>query len=1307
MDRPEAGAYVNGSATAPSADNPGLVPEYIVQAQRERRRHGSLVATAMFLDISGFTPMTRALMSHGRQGAEAVSAILNAVFEPLIQIVYGQGGFVAAFAGDAMTILFPEPTVGRPLAAAQAIQRLMHDRQAPATELGTFPITVKLGLAHGEVEWGIVGPSGHLTSFFRGRAIDRAAEAEAQAASGEVIVDRALLALQPAGRTQSEPLGEGYARLLGLGPHAPVEDHPLPTQAAGPLDAFYPGTLLGSLHAGEFRDVAAVFLPFRSGRSFDELDALITQAIQGADRFGGYLNCVNFGDKGSYMLFFFGAPVAYENTLERVLSFLGGLRTDLCALPEGRPDDWRAGVTFGRAFAGLVGARFRADYVVSGDVVNLAARLAMAADWGEIRTDGQVARKPTHSFQYLGDLDYKGFAFPVASYRFLGEKPAERQFFREALVGRATELHRLVAAAEPLYRGDFAGVAYVYGEPGIGKSRLAYELRSSLDDRSARGAGPAVRWFVAQTDQTLRQPFNPFAYVLRQYFEQSPEEPPAANKARFEAHLAGLLSEVAATAGSEGLSEALARSSSFLGALVGLSWPGSPYESLDARGRFEATIEAVRNFLLGQARGGPCILEIEDIQWLDDASQALISALVPEAGGYPLLILATSRYADDGSRPHFQLGPGIPQLGLELHALAPSDVRGLADGVLSERLAIQPPSSISLDDAAFATLLERTEANPFYVQQLLYYFAENGLLDAQPAGTQTVVSLKGSPSDLPSSINALLVARIDRLEPRVKESVKVAAVLGREFELRILGELMGSVVAGELAAAVDGQIWVRVSEARYAFQHVLLHDAAYNMQAGATLRQLHQRAGDAEEKAYAANLAPFYADLAYHYGRAQAEDCERQYTRLAGEQAASRFASNDAVRYLERAIELQQRLPATAENIGGEIQLQLTLGSFLLATRGQGSPEMKRAYDRARELCRQLGEVPQIAAVLFGLTAFYLFRGEFATAADLAEQSIRIAERSGDADLMMEAHFSQSAVLYWMGRPGESEAHAQRVLALYRPGEHQDHVLRFAQAPWISALMFDSYSKMALGYPEQALSIALDSLRQAQEMGLPFNIAIALQVVGWIYWMRREPGPALEYARELLSYASENHFPQYIGFALLLAGWALVQLGQFEPGMAQLQGGIQGFRMAGSPFATSLCSLLLADSYRCLGRPEPALEEVEKGLTWANQSREVVLLSELYRQKGELLLALAPGGGAPAPVAAAESWIERALAVAREQGAFLFMLRAAASLVRLRQAHGTPEQVETARAALRVICESLVEGFDTPDLSEAAVLLAG
>ncbi|MFZ5820019.1 MAG: adenylate/guanylate cyclase domain-containing protein, partial [Chloroflexota bacterium] len=452
-----------------------LVPHYVADQYHAGRTRGQLQAAGLFVDLSGFSNMADALAQHGQPGAEALAEVMRAIFEPLVGAVYAQGGFVVGYAGDAFTAVFPDDpdrssAALRCLAAVRTIQHHTRARPFVVTPFGRFPISVKVGVGFGQVDWLILRSSDarRATCCMRGECVDGAVEAEGCARPGEVFLSGAAYrALQTA--LQAEPV-YGCYRLTSVHGDLPASlpiMEPLP--APDLRGVFYPGELASLPDVGEFRQVVNLFIDIPIDPSNEAfVKPFMESVFDLQERYGGVFLRPDIGDKGFNLLIFWGAPTAHENDVERALGFMLELfeRTGL---------SFKAGVTYLAAYAGFMGAPLREDYTAYGWGVNLAARFMGMAGPGQVWLDEETARQAEKRFsvRYLDDFVVKGFSGRQKAYQLLGRKKLAETVYRSALVGREAELERLARFFAPLRDGKFCGALVIRGEAGIGKSRLA------------------------------------------------------------------------------------------------------------------------------------------------------------------------------------------------------------------------------------------------------------------------------------------------------------------------------------------------------------------------------------------------------------------------------------------------------------------------------------------------------------------------------------------------------------------------------------------------------------------------------------------------------------------------------------------------------------------------------------------------------------------------------------------------------------------------------------------------------------------
>lgn len=1056
-----------------------LVPQFILKKYSSQKNHGEnsgqFQAISLFADLSGFSAATHVFSQHGQEAIESMAEVMLDIFTPLVSLVHGQGGFITTFAGDAFTAIFPSAgdpfCYARALAAAQAIQQHMFDHAVQRTPYGDFHFAIKLGLGDGAVEWGILQserPSPcpgaqNAAYFFSGPAIEAVAEAEHHAQSGELVMSQAVYNRVQA-FIDALPVGESYwccqNVLVALpAPLAASPEEPLAEAEA----AFIPKIIRERENLGDFRQVVSVFIQLMGIETRQDLDIFMQAVFSLLDQFEGYLNRVDFGDKGCNLLLYWGMPISHENDIQRALDFV-------MELGNYTPGSFRAGLTYHPMYAGLSGSPERGEYTCYGAGVNLAARLMMAAPWGGLWVDDQIASRARkhYVFEYVDHLEFKGFPEKQAVHNLLERRPAGEIYFDGQMVGRQDELTELSAFVRPLLsppdKPHYAGLLVVVGDAGLGKSRLVQEFATN----PGWPVAGAVQVFLCQADQVLRQSLNPFRYWLQNYFDQSSSQSSERNKRAFSRKLDQL---IAAQKDSE-LGQELNRTRSFLGALVGLEWESSLYARLAPQGRYENTLQALLVLLKAESLRQPVLLVLEDAHWLDEDSQEFIRRLDHAAEGYPLAVLATAR----PERMNSLLGANYPYRQLTLTCFSTEELALLARDRLAGPIA---PAILEL-------LTGRAESNPFFAEQILLYLREQGKLTCQDGIWNLVVTSGEMP--LPTEVRNIFIARLDRLAKDVQEVVQAAAILGREFEVRVLARVLENDPRGkrppdelsrQVLTAEQEAIWAAINQMLYLFRHALLRDAAYEMQLKAKRRELHRLAASALEYLHIADNTAgigwkneYSSQIAYHYEAACRLGLEEvrpqacKYLEEAAQQAAARFENAVSLDWFGRALAL---IPGDAL----EDRLRLLL---------------------AREaIYHRLGRRDEQRADLLALQEIVHVRQNPAEKAELALRQARLANVRGD--------FSQA------------EAQAQAAVAFSQTVGLVD-MEASAQLEWGNLFVMQSDFSNALGHLR-------DGLRLADVAGRKDLQAAKLRQLGVIANSRSEYAEAISYHERVLEIYQE------------------------------------------------------------------------------------------------------------------------------------------------------------------------------------------
>ena len=558
------------------------------------------------------------------------------------------------------------------------------------------------------------------------------------------------------------------------------------------------------------------------------------------------------------------------------------------------------------------------------------------------------------------------------------------------------------------------------------------------------------------------------------------------------------------------------------------------------------------------------------------------------------------------------------------------------------------------------------------------------------------------PLAIPTTLHDSLMARLDRLAA-VKGLAQLAATLGREFSYALLHAVSpwdeGTVQRG-LHQLVEAELLYQRGlppQATYLFKHALIQDTAYQSLLRSTRQQSHQRIAQVLEAQFP-DLAETQPELlAHHYTEAGLNEQAIPYWQRAGQQALQRSANLEAVQHLTNGLELLRALPETPLRAQQELDLQVALGPALFATQGNAAPEVEHAYARARELCAQLSDAPQLFPVLRGLMQYYLNRGDLQTASQLGEQLLRLAQAQPDPALRLLAHRQLGTILFNRGEPAAAQTHHTQALALYDPQAHRALAVRYGLDLGVL-----SHSQLArelwyVGFPEQALQHSQAARTLAQEVAHPLSLVFALVVAATVHQGRREVLAAHERAEAAMTLATEQGFAQWLARGTILHGWALALQGQGEVGLAAMRQGLAAELVTGSALWQPYGLGLLAEAYGAGGHPDEGLTALAEALAVMDTTELRYYAAELYRLKGALLQQQAIPDAAQAAAC-----FQQALDVARQQQAKSFELRAATSLARLWQQQGKRAE---AHELLAPIYGWFTEGFDTADLQDAKALL--
>jgi predicted ATPase len=594
-------------------------------------------------------------------------------------------------------------------------------------------------------------------------------------------------------------------------------------------------------------------------------------------------------------------------------------------------------------------------------------------------------------------------------------------------------------------------------------------------------------------------------------------------------------------------------------------------------------------------------------------------------------------------------------------------------------------------------ILNKTEGNPFFLEEVLRSLLDAGIIVQEDGRWHTTREL--TTLNIPDTVQEVLLARIDRLVEDMRQVLQMASVVGRTFLYRILKYI--TEIGRELDAHLSQLQRVdlirertRIPELEYIFKHVLVQEAAYSTLLIERKKEIHRQVAECIEIFYTDRLEEYYGLIAHHCERAEIWSKAVEYLQKAGDKAVQQSANEEAIAHFSKGLELLKMLPDTLQRDQQEHGLRTSLYAPLVAT-GRAT-DIREMSDRARDLCLQLGKTEQFLQVLFGLWLSNVTQDEYHTAYELAEEYLALAESSGDSSMLMESQRLMEESLFFLGDFSQARKHLEKGLALYSPQEHQSHAFRLGQDPRIAFLCYESWFLWLLGYPDQAMEKSHRAIKMARELAHPYTLALALSWGVMLHCFRREAREAQELVEESISLSTEHSFAFCISMGSVIRGWALAEQGHVEEGISQMRQGIDINQAHGIKLWRQFSLFLLAEVYGKMGKVRDGLNLLDEALAVMEVSKECWWEAELYRLKGDLMLTQDEVGSD------VEVWLQKAIQVSRQQKAKSLELRGVVSLCRLLHKQ---DRREEARQALAGICNWFTEGFGTPDLREAEVLI--
>ncbi len=977
---------------------------------------------------------------------------------------------------------------------------------------------------------------------------------------------------------------------------------------------------------------------------------------------------------GDGVMAFFGWPRAHEDAAVRALHAALEMLSAVTNIPGPVRLASRVGICTGRVVVGQIGRGGPGETMEAvGETPNIAARLQTVAEPNTLVVSESTQRLTSAAFDFqdLGFKEVKGITKPLRTYRVLSAKNKGTRF--EAahensltpFIGRSSELNLLLDRWQKAKEGD-GQVILLSGIPGVGKSKLIYELKANVHDE------PHFLWSYQCSSYHSQSAFFPVIEQIERAAEFRANDSDADKFAKLKTYLPGSTDDP--------VDPAL-----LIANLLSISAEDrNELSKLSPQQIKNRTISKLVEMLLTFSAQRPTLCIFEDVHWIDPSTLELLELAISRIDRASILLVVSHR---PEFRRTWPSGANVTMHSLT--RLSRSEVTRMI-GDLSKN-AIMPQQILD-------QIVDKADGLPLFIEELTSGTIR-GPTQRRPSENDLEKTTQLAALKVPETLHDALMERLDRVVRGGRSVAQIAAVIGREFSYDLLA-LASRADEKDLLSALslleEADIISRLEvspSVRFAFKHVLLRDAVYDSLLRSKRQETHADISAVLEDHFAELVENQPEILAHHYSEAGNNQSAIRWWCKSGRRALANSANVEAISHFRNALRLLSVMPDTSERSREEIEIQLALGIPLIAVRGYTATETREAFARALTLCAKLGNPPEYFRALFGLWGHSWMGGKNDQALAMAHEFMSRSQASANGDLLMMAHRIMGSTLLTVGEFQSSRAHFEETIALSDSASRRPLYGLYMVEPQVASLLLLSWDLWFLGYPDQSLARVSEALALAQNLAQPYSIAFAHYVTSVVHLLRGDPAAALKNAEQSLEISEEQRFSLYVLLSTVSRGRALGELGRAREAQIEIQREIDEAHQKGVGFMLPMMCSWLADVHAESGENETALSIVEQTLADMNEATGRSWESELHRQRARFLLALDA-----TKVGEAKSYLMSAIDVARRQNAKSLELRATTDLAALWRAQ---ERVDEARDLMEPIYRWFKEGTATADLRRA------
>jgi class 3 adenylate cyclase/tetratricopeptide (TPR) repeat protein len=915
--------------------------------------------------------------------------------------------------------------------------------------------------------------------------------------------------------------------------------------------------------------------------------------IHKVNEFGGTVNKMT----GDGVMALFGAPIALEDAPQRAIRSALAIQREIARFSDktkqetGAPLRMRIGIHTGPVVVGTLGNDLRVEFTAVGDTVNLASRMEGLAEPGTVYVTEETFKLTEGLFRFeaLGEREVKGKEAPVKAYHIIAPSTRRTRFDVSAergltpFLGRERELELLLDGLERAKSGR--GQAFsIMGEAGVGKSRLLYEFRKAIANEDVffqEGRCLSYSTNVA---------YHPMIDLLKATFDIRDADRDDQIREKVKTGL-----KVIGVAGAD--------THPFLLELLSVKDSGIEALNLSPEARKDKTLEALKKIVLKGSEMRPLVMAVEDLHWVDKSSEEAFKDMLDAISGAQLLLIFTYRpefvHTWGGKSYHNQVN---------LNRLSNRETLAMASYILGTEIM-----GADLEEL----ILSKTEGIPFFVEEFMKSLKDLKMIEWRDSGYYLAKDIKEV--EIPSTIQEVIMARVDSLPDGAKSVLQTGSAIGREFSCELIKRVMGiptPEMTPHLSVLRDSELLYErgvFPQATYIFRHSLTQEVAYDSLLEKKKREIHERIGQAIEELYSDRIEEFYEMLAYHYARSENLEKAYQYLKLSGEKAAQRLSHWEAFRLYKEAINVLTQLPETEENKRKCIEVGLRAAESMSVL---GYPEDSlQILEKGESLAKALDDERSLSYFYSSIGLRHLIHGDTPQGTAYAEKAFDVAERILDVD-MVATTGNQLCPIYMVGAQYTKGVDvAQRVTALLEKTQMQHYSVAamFWIYPWLLSLC--GHSMGALGDSMEGRVSCEKAVSFARELNNLSAIATVEFNFGWFFVHTGNGEKAVEHFKIALPLFEEHQVATLLGNALAGLGWGYYLMEDLEGAREHAQRAMKFQKDAGIAMFLSMPYWLLGSIYldsddltNARGSAEEALQLAQSnGEKWMEAISSILL----------------------------------------------------------------------------------------------------